>query len=438
MANDLCTALSADLAAECQAVLANYPHRRLLVGFSGGRDSHVLLDVLYQLHQSGRIAVPLTAIHVNHGLNPNACDWAKHCQAICEAYGIELIIANVSQRPNVGESIEAFARQQRYALISPHVDKDTVFLSAHHRRDQAETFLLQLMRGAGLDGLQSMPVIKPFGAGQYLRPLLNVGYEKIVQYAENSLLDFIHDDSNDNRRFDRNYIRHEVLPVLKKRFPQAEQAIARSATWLGEVSNTTAPTQLLIEDLNKQPHSEQKQNIRAYFKMKTGHSLSHTHVEYLIGHHLTANSDKHPTLNVGQYVIRRYQGELLITQALPPSPQALLYGQINVGQTHVIPDIAELHWLAGQGITTEKSPLLLRPVVGSERFHPQGRGHSQTVKKLLAEYGVPTWLRSWTLGLYWQDELVAVGGIGVAKSHYAVSSQAYLPQWIISQSFVRL
>ncbi len=154
--------------------LQEYPAKRYLIGFSGGRDSHVLLDVLVRLCEQGKLHTPVTVIHVNHNLNPKADEWTIHCQSVCDDYGIPCIVETVTDTPKSSESIEAFARNARYQLIEKHLHEGDIFLSAHHQRDQAETFLLQLMRGAGLDGLRAMPVIRDLGLGRYLRPLLSV------------------------------------------------------------------------------------------------------------------------------------------------------------------------------------------------------------------------------------------------------------------------
>ncbi len=431
----------------CQQVLANYPAMRYMVGYSGGRDSHVLLDMLCQLRQTGQLTTPIIAIHINHRLQKQSDEWAKHCQAICHAYHIPLIIEIVKEKPQTGESIEAFARQQRYALIAKHLKSGEFFLSAHHQRDQAETFLLQLMRGAGLDGLRAMPLDKPFGAGQYLRPLLNVGYDDIVQYAKDKQLPFIVDDSNNDRRFNRNFIRHQVLPVLKKRFPNAEQTIARSAAWLAEIPTVNAPENLCLATLKTYPLAKQKQQIRAFVKHKTGLSLSQKQTHYILNHHLTADADKQPQLKVGDYIIRRFGDEMIITAALPEASFARLSDKdyltdivIVAGQTYDLDKIATLNWQTGQGglMASKKQTYQLKSLSRSQRFHPHTRRHSTTVKKILHEAGIAPWLRPLYFGLYLDKTLVAIPGVGVAQSHYTKNNRAMMPTWIIKQKFVRL
>lgn len=434
------TPIKTTLLSKCQQILAEHPSPCLYLGYSGGRDSHVLLDLLAHLQHNQRLSSRLIAIHVDHRLQPHSDDWAKHCQHICDNYHIPLIIETVSQQPQKGESIEAFARKARYQLIKKHLNHKHIFISAHHRRDQAETFLLQLMRGAGLDGLRAMPVCKAFGEGYYLRPLLNVDYGDIVTYAKQQQLNFIDDYSNSDLRFDRNYIRHQVLPVLNARFPQAERSIARSATWLGEIPNNHGVESLHIDTLLTKPRQVQKQLIRQFIKHKTAQTLSEKQTHYLLDHHLSAASDKQPQLLIKNHVIRRYRGEIIVTKRLPqPAPDACFHQILAIGVNHVIPSLGTLTWQSGAGLLAKANQTYhLRPLRGQTRFHPQTRTHSTTVNKLLYEYGIAPWLRPWQLGIYCGDELLAIPGIGVAKPYYRQAPKAYTPQWIIPTDFVKL
>ncbi len=435
------------LTEHCQQVLAEYPAKRLFIGYSGGRDSHVLLDILANIKKQQPIDI--LVIHVNHRLQPMSDEWAKHCQQICQSYTIPIIIETVTDKPKTGESIEAFARDVRYRLIKKHLKAGDIFVSAHHQRDQAETFLLQLMRGAGVDGLKAMPLIKPFGAGQYLRPMLHCDYRELVDYANDKKLNFIDDDSNNDTRFDRNFIRHEILPLLRQRFPNAEQAISRSATWLAEIPMTDTPEKLSVTVLNSYRLKEQKQQIRAFIKAKTNQALSQKQTDYLIRHHLTADTDKQPILTVGDYVIRRFADEMIVTEKLPNEVD--LYtdknfsAPITFGENYAIGNVATLNWQAGQGGLVDLSEqgghqlaYRLGKINGATRFCPHTRTHSTTVKKLLHEAKIEPWLRPLILGIYLENELVAIPNIGVAKNHYKKDTNAMMPVWKIGQKFVRL
>lgn len=427
----------------CQSTLAGHAASHYLIGYSGGRDSHVLLDLLCTLRDRGQLTASVAAIHVNHQLNPQSAQWAEHCKNICKSYQLPLIIEVVEQSPKPGESIEAFAREQRYKLVKKHLKHDTIFLSAHHQRDQAETFLLQLMRGAGLAGLKAMPLIKVLGAGQHLRPLLAVPYDDIVQYASESRLNYITDESNDDRRFNRNYIRHEVLPTLTQRFPQAVRSIAQSAHWLAELPEVdNIPESLSLKKLKKSSTIEQKQQIRGYVKQKINIPLSKKQTQYVLDNHLTAAQDKQPQLVIAnRYVLRRYDNELFITETLPEQSQyssQLASKRFLLGRDIELP-LGKFVWQLGEGLSSEQfSSLRALPLLGSQRFHPHTRQHSTTVKKLMHEAGIASWLRPFWFGLFDGDELVAIPTLGVARRHYQKTADSCIPRWIIAQKFARL
>jgi tRNA(Ile)-lysidine synthase len=206
----------------------------ICVGLSGGVDSMVLLHALHGLAREGRLQ--LTAVHVHHGLSPNAGRWASFCRATCRRLGVPLSVRKVVVDPHAGLGIEAAARLQRQQVFAS-LRADWIAL-AHHRDDQAETVLLQLLRGAGLRGLSAMPQVSdavPDAAGpRLLRPLLDLPRALIEACARQQALAWIEDESNADTRYDRNFIRHEVLPLLERRFPSAGVGLARSGRLLAQ------------------------------------------------------------------------------------------------------------------------------------------------------------------------------------------------------------
>ncbi|MBV6822479.1 tRNA lysidine(34) synthetase TilS [Pseudomonas sp. PD9R] len=201
------------------------------IAFSGGLDSTVLLHLLAHLAKTQSLPA-LSAIHVHHGLLVAADAWPAHCQAVCESLGVPLQIARVQVQP--GASLERAARDARYAAFIEAIQADEVLLTAQHRDDQAETLLFRLLRGAGVRGLSGMPRQRPLGKGCLLRPLLDVTRAELEAYAATHRLSWIEDPSNQDRHFSRNYLRHQVLPLLTARWPQAMATMARSATHLSE------------------------------------------------------------------------------------------------------------------------------------------------------------------------------------------------------------
>jgi len=201
------------------------------VAFSGGLDSTVLLYLL--AHLSQRHSLPaLSAIHIHHGLQAAADAWPAHCQSVCDALGVPLQVMRVKVQP--GASLERAAREARYAAFMSLNEAGDVLLTGQHRDDQAETLLFRLMRGAGVRGLSAMPAQRPLGQGTLLRPLLDVTRAELEAYARAHQLHWIEDPSNQDRQFSRNYLRHQVLPLLTARWPQAQACMARSAAHLRE------------------------------------------------------------------------------------------------------------------------------------------------------------------------------------------------------------
>src|SRR4051812_23732668 len=208
--------------------------REVCVGFSGGLDSTVLLRALAEIQTEAGISV--RAIHVNHGLHPDAALWTSHCATVCTRLGISFDTFTVSVEP-VGDGIEAAARQARYSVLKSEVRSGEVLLTAHHADDQLETLLLALARGSGVRGLASMPAIQTFGQGLHARPLLDVSRESLRAWAATQCVEWIEDASNQNQSFDRNYLRLVVVPTLRNRWPSIAHAGSRSARHLGEATS---------------------------------------------------------------------------------------------------------------------------------------------------------------------------------------------------------
>lgn len=204
------------------------------VGLSGGCDSVVLLHLLSRLELGAR----LTALHVHHGLSPHADAWAMHCAEICRQCAVPLAVQRVAVDRASGLGVEAAARQARYAAFADQAAP--ILMLAHHQGDQAETVLFNLLRGSGVAGLAGIPAVRQ-GAGQLiLRPLLGEGRPTLEAYAREAGLVWVDDESNEDRRYSRNFMRHDVLPVLKARFPAAEAALARAAGHCAEADGLLA------------------------------------------------------------------------------------------------------------------------------------------------------------------------------------------------------
>lgn len=217
-------------------LVATFPEpTRFLIAFSGGMDSTVLLDALARKIPSER----LHAVYIDHGLQAESVQWAQHCAQVCDQYSISFQKIAVQIDSSARQGIEAVARQKRYQALCHSVDDQTVLLTAHHQRDQVETFLLNLARGAGVAGLAAMPKLKYWQFDlnqkkQHYRPLLQVPYAALKAYAEHYQLGWVEDSTNVDTHFRRNFVRHEILPKFNQAWPFFEANVAQSAQYVGE------------------------------------------------------------------------------------------------------------------------------------------------------------------------------------------------------------
>ena len=307
-------ALKTPLSQVVQAVLESLAKlgdvKRYLVAFSGGIDSYVLLHVLAaHRHQLGD--VDLQAVHINHALNINADQWASRCQAMCEKLKVGFVGIDVDATPGPGESPEARARTVRYEAISRLVRPGDCILTAHHQDDQVETLLLQLMRGSGPKGLSAMPEVSTFNDGRIARPLINVRRDAIQTYAVKHQLKWIDDDSNRDIKFDRNFIRHEIIPRLQQRWPSLSQTVSRSARYCAEASeilestareaiekiNPSGDDALSISALQQYSTVEQRNILRYWFQQRGLNTPSSSQLDQAIEQMLTAAVDATPHLS---------------------------------------------------------------------------------------------------------------------------------------------
>lgn len=212
----------------------NLKGQALTIAYSGGVDSTVLLYAVRDI--APLLDLHLAAVHVHHGLSKNAGKWTEHCAQTCDQLGIDLSIINILVKPKVGEGIEAAARKARLDALLAHSSGQICM--AHHADDQAETVLHNLLRGSGLRGSGGIPVIR----GRVLRPFLDLPKEYLMAYAVEHQLKWVEDESNENRYFTRNYLRHEVMPLLKARFPKTVEQ-------LSEAARRFSDAQALLDDL---------------------------------------------------------------------------------------------------------------------------------------------------------------------------------------------
>jgi tRNA(Ile)-lysidine synthase len=407
------------------------PGASLVVAYSGGQDSHVLLHALSQLHQQNPIFT-LRAIHINHGLQAKAQVWEQHCQKVCDELQIPLTIKHLHLKIPAGESLENVARQARYAAFSEILQPAEILMTAHMVEDQAETFMLQLLRGSGPLGLGSIAPKQTLGKGFLARPLLKVPKSYIQMRAQQYQLQWIEDDSNVDLRFRRNFLRHSIFPLLEQASPGFAACIARSA-------QHCAQTQALLETFlataldsftGDFPHSLktdflktdplQQPYLLRYWLKKEGVLLPSTKKLQVILDQMThAAPDAQPCLQWGDVELRRYQ-EHLILRKIPQrtTPQPLITWSLTTPL--LLPNGQQ--WAAkkmlGQGIDCTK---LAQPCLevafrqGGERCRRAGDVGSRSLKKYLQEHGIPQWERVAIPLLYQSQALVGVGDLFICE-----------------------
>jgi tRNA(Ile)-lysidine synthase len=405
------------------------PIRRYWVAFSGGLDSSVLLHALVALRSSIEPQTELRAVHINHGLHAQAPDWAEHCAARCRVYDIPLQTLSVHARAAPGESPEAAARQARYRAIVALLEPGDCLLTAHHQDDQAETLLLQLLRGAGPAGLAAMPAVAELDGGNWhARPLLAFPRQSLREYALTEQLNWIEDGSNSDDRYDRNFLRQHILPLLQQRWPAAPKTLARAAAHQADALQLietlaeqdysqvigTVPRTVSVPALKLLP-SVQCSNVLRYW-LKRNHVLlpSAAVLEQMLAM-LAAGDDRLPLVEWGCWQIRRY-GDALHLLNRASVELADEYDWPVAQPTFVLEELGlELRladlYAAGIQLSPQTESLCVRFRVGGERVLLPGRSHSHSLKKLLQERKVPPWLRERLPMVYEQDRLLAVFGL---------------------------
>ena len=427
--------------------------QRFLVAYSGGMDSHVLLHALAQLRAHFPL-VELQAIHVNHGLHASAADWAQHCTRMCAALDVSCEILVVDARALAGVSPEDAARAARYSAFAEVVQAGDILFTAHHQDDQAETLLLQLLRGAGPRGLAGMSDLSRFGAGWLARPLLEFSRAELLEYALAQPLHWIDDPSNVDTRFDRNYLRHEILPLLHQRWPATQVTLARSAQHCAEAAELLevlarsdfqdvqmanagdVAALLLPTGRGKEPFADplcvskllqlspaRQRNVLRFWIERAGLPMpQQRHLQQLQKEVLPAAVDAEPCAHWPGVDIRRYRDALYAMPQRPVFDASQQY-EWCLNAPLKIANVGTLIACHNQqvGLRADACAAGARVIFrrGGERIKPVGRSHHATLKNLFQQVGVPPWLRERVPLLYIGTELAAVVGYWYADEFVA-------------------
>lgn len=402
----------------------------LLVGFSGGLDSTVLLHALAALPAAR--ARGLRAIHVHHGLHADADAWALHCEQACAALDVSLAVVRVDVARERGDGPEAAARAARYGAFGEALGAGEVLALAHHRDDQAETFLLRALRGSGVDGLAAMRPWRPFLRGWLWRPLLALPQATLADHARARGLRWLDDPSNAELAFDRNFLRRRVLPLLRERWPRADAAFARSAALAAQAQDLLeeedqrllahariAPDTLDVGLLAEIPAARRARLLRAWIRALDLPPLPAQGVAQLDAQLLGARADADARFAWAGAELRRWRRLLHAGPVRPPLPvdwQAWWDGserlRLPTGDALVLAPMR-----AAAAPTRFPAPLQVRARRGGERIRLPGRAHSHALKHVLQERAVPPWVRErLPLLLDADGALLAAGDIAVAES----------------------
>jgi tRNA(Ile)-lysidine synthase len=411
-------------AAELDAVLRQYlppDATRLVVGVSGGADSASLLTALSELSDRA-----MRAVHVDHGLQTASVALRASSNALCERLRIPLTVLEVKVESS-GESLEAAARDARYRALARNLAPGECLLTAHHAEDQAETVLLQLLRGAGIKGLSAMPMLRRLATGWHLRPLLRVTRRDLEAYAEMHGVQAHEDPMNRDLRFDRVFLRAEIWPKLIERWPGAAASLGRAASHAADAQD------LLERDADE-----------ALFRLRDGRALSVTGLRALterdrinvlrrwlaesgmaspssarltegLRQALLADADQAPAIVWDGHALRRYQDRLVVTEATLPSLAACLEWPVRAdARLDLGSGLGTLRWLPRLGgLDAKRLPdgLTVRRRVGGETLRLGARARTQSVQHLCQAMGVLPWMRDALPMIHAGDSLVAIGDI---------------------------
>lgn len=396
---------------------------KLIVGFSGGLDSTVLLHLL----ANSSLRSKIIAVHVNHGISEYALTWQEHCEKVCKNLKIEYFSKTVEFDRSA--NVEEGARLARHEVFSSLISPRDCLVLAHHQDDQAETLLLQLCRGTGIDGMAGMAEKGVFSVGSIARPLLTYSCQELEDYAKHAKLSWINDDSNQDTGFSRNFLRHEIIPPLQTKWPAVLANIARAASLFQQAQlnldrlalldcpELTSVKNTLSTNLLKNLSHEQLSNVLKYWlkanKVKPPGMIT---FQRLIDEVLDSRRDANPIVQWGSIQVRRYQDTLYLDSNVEielesccwtdfPNP-LLLAGEYCLEAK-----------LAPEGVyIREGASIQVKYRQGGEtiRLH----GQSKQLKKLFQDWGVPPWQRDKVPLVYVNDQLAAVVGYAVSDLFY--------------------
>lgn len=405
------------------------------IGFSGGLDSTVLLHALADLN----LPVSLRALHINHQISPNADAWQAQCADFCARYAIPFYAEQVRVE-NSGKGIEDAARAARYQVFENNLAAGDLLFTAHHANDQAETLLLRLMRGTGPRGLAAMAAQRRLGVAHLVRPLLAFSRAELEAYAQAHQLTWVEDESNNDDEYDRNFLRNQVMPLLHSRWPEFKRKWQQTA-------ELCAQQEIMLEELAQADlqsaspmaarigqsidlaallnlSKARQQNLLRYWLRSLSYSTpEQLHWQQIEQQFFAGREDAQACVSWGNVALQRFRQRLYVLPQRLPELELQLVSSVNAEVTRLRADLPNLH---------------IGYRAGGERSKPAGRAHSQTLKKLLQEYGLEPWLRDRVPLVFSGDDLVAVGDLWVCAGFVAQDNEVgYELIWSIANQSLR-
>jgi tRNA(Ile)-lysidine synthase len=400
----------------------------LVVALSGGPDSTALLGAAAEMQRGfrGFRGLPLRAVHVDHGLQPSAAEFRKACQALCDRLKVPLNIVAVAVN-GAGESLEAAARTARYAALAAQLEPGECLLTAHHRRDQAETLLLQALRGAGVKGMAAMPLCKVLGLGWHVRPTLEIAREDLLRFSAGLEQSQSTDPMNEDVRFDRAYLRKAVWPLIEKRWPGVEITLPRTALHMAEaqqlldmaaaadVARLRDGEALSVQGLRALPPLKRVNAVRLWLREAGVEAPSTARLEEALRQVLEAHPDHNPAIVWGEKALRRYRQRMFVTDADPPRlTDTQRWAAAPGSSLELSQQLGTLSWiLQAGGLDQARLPaaVTVRRREGGEALKPARLARTQTVQHLCQTWGVLPWMRDALPLVFAGDALIAVGDL---------------------------
>ncbi len=409
----------------------------IYIAYSGGMDSHVLLHLASSIAE---IKLKITAVYVHHRLQIEADQWASHCEATALALGVNFQCLTVNAQKTAGQSPEEAARDARYGVLKPLLGEYDVLLVGQHRQDQLETVLIQLFRGAGVQGLSGMPLISNFGVGKKCRPFLDVSKLTIIDYAQEHNLSWIEDPSNQCNDFDRNFLRNQIIPQLKQRWSGLDITVSRTARHCAInhhqiedlaqqlLNNVLNDADLTLSIIRLLELDRDKQNlvIRQWFKLKQLRMPTEKNLRAIVNEVVLANTSANPEIKIQKNSIRRYRKKLYcLKEDCENYKEEGVWGD-NIMQWKLNNQQCLVLIESSEGIPKElwdNSEVTINFRQGNEKIKLPGRQGRHSLKKLFQEKSIPPWERNRMPLIYINGYLAAIADLWISADFYSTDEE---------------